>query len=48
MGRNRKYSEEIINKAIELSKAEGYKNASVKLGLSYKTVYNWPTTSAVG
>lgn len=41
MGRNRKYSEEIINKAIELSKAKGYKKASMKLGLSYKTVYNW-------
>lgn len=41
MGRNKKYSEEIMNKAIDLSRAEGCKKASETLGIPYKTIYNW-------
>lgn len=41
MGRNNKYSKEIMKKAVELSENEGCKKASETLGLPYKTVYNW-------
>ncbi len=41
MGRNKKYSKEIMEKAVELSKIEGCKKASEMLRIPYKTIYNW-------
>lgn len=41
MGRNKKYSKEIMENAVKLSKEKGCKKASESLGIPYKTVYNW-------
>lgn len=41
MGRNKKYSKELMDKAIDISRAEGCKKASETLGIPYKTIYNW-------
>lgn len=41
MGRNKKYSKEIMENAVKLSKEKGCKKASKSLGIPYKTVYNW-------
>lgn len=37
MGRNKKYSKEIMENAVKLSKEKGCKKASESLGIPYKT-----------
>ena len=41
MGQVKQYSREYKEEAIKLAEEKGCKNASIELGISYHTLYDW-------